>query len=102
MARAGSPRGLSPFRRSPTSTHGNAGDTQVVPASGCCGDCPRDPVITPEDAERSGVDAANISALETIADALFRAGVPDDLAVEVFDRAFGWAIDSADRWRVAS
>lgn len=33
-----------------------------------------------------------MSALETVAEALFRSDVPDDQAAEVFDTVFGWAV----------
>jgi hypothetical protein len=59
--------------------------------------CPWPRMLTPEVVAGSGLAQDDVDALETIAEALFRGGVPDDKAAEVFDRAFGWAEDLATR-----
>lgn len=46
-------------------------------------------------AEESGLSGADVAALDTVAESLFRSGLSDDRAAELFDRVFGWAL-SAD------
>jgi hypothetical protein len=58
-------------------------------------------MLTPELLAGSSLKKDDVAALETIAEALFRSDVPEDKAAEAFDRAFGWAEESA-AWKAAS
>ncbi len=93
MGRAGSPRGLSPFRRGPTSNAPKGVDTPVIPLSEARRKYQPLRLIAPEDAQVSGLSRDDLQALDDIWGALLdRQRLSNERATEVFDHLLGWVL----------
>ncbi len=90
MAR--SPTGRPSKRRGPWSNPAVPQSPGGIRESDGHQDCPWPRMLTPEVVEGSGLPQESVCTLETVAEALWRSDVPDDVAVEVFDRVFSWAL----------
>lgn len=87
--------GLCSDASSPRTTNGGESGPEVIDASESPGKCHWPRQFSREMAEESGLSGADVAALDTVAESLFRSGLSDDRAAELFDRVFGWAL-SAD------